>query len=739
MRPRTRSSVTIWHLPDELLVHILKGMHIRDLLTLKQTHPRFQQIVDSNQYLWTFASFFDSWPSLANLAHYNSAAKHGNLEALIKLGVAYLYNEGLSSTLEEDKDIAVSGRLAAEYFCKVEEISGSIAPFTWLFIRPPWSASGACCKACVFETMKTHADKNPSRDIAVCVAQTLSLLGQENEACGYLEKAIERGSDKAMFLQWLRKHPTSEFEKAKEVEAIRQLRSIANAGNLEARMILCHCYSLRQFGGIAQTQAFSFSQEVFQSSSPLGFLHIFSGIRDLTPSMRYILVDWLVEVACMKNFSTLTLHNAVSIVDHFLAVRDVPRSKLQLLGVSAMVISSRYLGTDIVTIREAAWLTDNTYKYEDVVRMMGEIIATLGGKVRFPTSSDFVRVLAPLAQLEERGVCLIEYVCELSILQAEMAQYSPAEIAASCVLLSRLLLKAGCPWTSVLEEFTGFSSEDLSRCTFHMHEKCFLEGSVVDHRSVTLRAVKQRYSDDRFHRVAEIEIISYEELCTMLGVTDHILQGADIKLKFRNTDELIVSPSRGRSRRYRRTVQALKREEASTPPLELSGYEGDHEDESGVSFDHSDSCSIKSEDVDSEVRMDADTDTPLMCLSASCLGGPHPGAGGIHISFTSPPIVPASNCSCSVSSFSSGVCSLNSPSSSSPERRVKYFRSSTCDKSSVNFFLEDSSPSEEDSGAGVVNEEIKIGRKTPRTPTKMTSPNALRRKSRKRNLSQSIS
>lgn len=54
-----------------------------------------------------------------------------------------------------------------------------------------------------------------------------------------------------------------------------------------------------------------------------------------------------------------------------------------------------------------------------------------------------MRVLAPLAQLEERGVCLIEYVCELSILQAEMAQYSPAEIAASCVLLSRLLLKAG--------------------------------------------------------------------------------------------------------------------------------------------------------------------------------------------------------------------------------------------------------------------------------------------------------
>jgi len=42
----------------------------------------------------------------------------------------------------------------------------------------------------------------------------------------------------------------------------------------------------------------------------------------------------------------------------------------------------RYLGRDIITIREAAWLTDNTYKYEDVVRMMGEISAVLLGNFR---------------------------------------------------------------------------------------------------------------------------------------------------------------------------------------------------------------------------------------------------------------------------------------------------------------------------------------------------------------------
>ena len=52
-------------------------------------------------------------------------------------------------------------------------------------------------------------------------------------------------------------------------------------------------------------------------------------------------MDWLAEVAAMKMFSTHTFHVAVGVVDRFLMVNSVPRSKLQLLGVSAMVLCSR--------------------------------------------------------------------------------------------------------------------------------------------------------------------------------------------------------------------------------------------------------------------------------------------------------------------------------------------------------------------------------------------------------------
>lgn len=42
----------------------------------------------------------------------------------------------------------------------------------------------------------------------------------------------------------------------------------------------------------------------------------------------------------------------------------------------------RYISKEILTIREAVWLTDNTYKYEDLVRMMGEVVSVLEGKIR---------------------------------------------------------------------------------------------------------------------------------------------------------------------------------------------------------------------------------------------------------------------------------------------------------------------------------------------------------------------
>lgn len=61
---------------------------------------------------------------------------------------------------------------------------------------------------------------------------------------------------------------------------------------------------------------------------------------DINSNMRGILVDWLVEVAEEYKLVSDTLYLSVSYIDRFLSLNSLHRQKLQLLGVSAMLIAS---------------------------------------------------------------------------------------------------------------------------------------------------------------------------------------------------------------------------------------------------------------------------------------------------------------------------------------------------------------------------------------------------------------
>lgn len=62
--------------------------------------------------------------------------------------------------------------------------------------------------------------------------------------------------------------------------------------------------------------------------------------QDVTMGMRSILVDWLVEVAEEYKLQRETLFLAVNYIDRFLSHMSVLRSKLQLVGASAMFLAS---------------------------------------------------------------------------------------------------------------------------------------------------------------------------------------------------------------------------------------------------------------------------------------------------------------------------------------------------------------------------------------------------------------
>ena len=62
--------------------------------------------------------------------------------------------------------------------------------------------------------------------------------------------------------------------------------------------------------------------------------------KDVTANMRGALIDWLVEVAEEYTLLPDTLYLTVSYIDRFLSCNALNRQRLQLLGVSSMLVAS---------------------------------------------------------------------------------------------------------------------------------------------------------------------------------------------------------------------------------------------------------------------------------------------------------------------------------------------------------------------------------------------------------------
>ncbi|KAK6160642.1 hypothetical protein DH2020_004023 [Rehmannia glutinosa] len=178
--------------------------------------------------------------------------------------------------------------------------------------------------------------------------------------------------------------------------------------------------------------------------------------KDVTANMRGILIDWLVEVAEEYNLLSDTLYLTVSYVDRFLSTNAVNRQRLQLLGVSSMLIASKYEEISPPHVEDFCYITDNTYTKEDVVKMEADVLKSLKFEMGNPTVKTFLRRFTRIAQEDSESSSLqLEflgyYLAELSLLDYGCVKFLPSLVAASVVFLSRFTLRPKLhPWIVVM-------------------------------------------------------------------------------------------------------------------------------------------------------------------------------------------------------------------------------------------------------------------------------------------------
>lgn len=220
--------------------------------------------------------------------------------------------------------------------------------------------------------------------------------------------------------------------------------------------------------------------------------------KDINGRMRGILIDWLVQVHNRFHLLQETLYLTVGILDRFLQkVETVARKKLQLVGVTAMLIASKYEEMYAPEIGDFVYITDNAYSKEEIRQMERLILQTLNFNLGKPLPLHFLRRNSKAGEVDAGKHTLAKYLMELTIVDYEMAHMHPSEIAAAALCLSMKVLD-NTPWSDTLVHYSKYNESDLLPIMKKMATLVKKAGTGK------LTAIHTKYKSSKFMRISTI-------------------------------------------------------------------------------------------------------------------------------------------------------------------------------------------------------------------------------------------
>lgn len=178
---------------------------------------------------------------------------------------------------------------------------------------------------------------------------------------------------------------------------------------------------------------------------------------------RGVLIDWLVEVHTRFHLLPETIFLAVNIIDRFLSARKVELEKLQLVGITAMFIASKYEEVLSPHVQNFKHVADDGFSEEEILQAERYVLSALNYDLSYPNPMNFLRRISKADGYDIQTRTLGKYLLEISLLDHKFMGYHPSHIAAASMYLARLILERG-EWVSILAfPFTLLQPTNMNR------------------------------------------------------------------------------------------------------------------------------------------------------------------------------------------------------------------------------------------------------------------------------------
>uniref|UniRef100_A0A0N5ASS2 Cyclin N-terminal domain-containing protein n=1 Tax=Syphacia muris TaxID=451379 RepID=A0A0N5ASS2_9BILA len=206
---------------------------------------------------------------------------------------------------------------------------------------------------------------------------------------------------------------------------------------------------------------------------------------EISPKMRAILVDWLVQVHARYRLLPETLFLTIDILDRYLAKGLATKKMLQLIGVAALSAASKYEEIFPPEIVEYVYITENALNRADVIRMEYKVLSVVDVTLGRPTVIQFLRRIS--TYFNQTVHIMAKFISENMVVDYKTCHLNPSLIAATSVWLAAVL--DGRSFPPVLYRFARVSKEKI----------CEVAPTAAAHllemqKSTRLVGIKEKYS-----------------------------------------------------------------------------------------------------------------------------------------------------------------------------------------------------------------------------------------------------
>ncbi len=224
---------------------------------------------------------------------------------------------------------------------------------------------------------------------------------------------------------------------------------------------------------------------------------------ELSEHMRGVLLNWLVEVHQKYKLMGETYFLMVRLIDLYLSVEPVPRARLQLLGITALWVATKYTETyQVPKIQNLVYICDNAYRPEDILAMEGRLLLATGFHTLVGCSPlTHFEMVQHHARLAEKDYWLGRYLLEAATFDLALMRFPPSVLAYALSFFIKRLRGYSTHGEESLRALSGATETEVRAVA---REVCSL-WQRAEHLEC-LNGLRTKYSQRQFMEVAKIRL-----------------------------------------------------------------------------------------------------------------------------------------------------------------------------------------------------------------------------------------